>query len=316
MISIEMIQNIIGSEYNLEQLIQSINVTIEHNFPCKIYNKEILLEYCINNNNMENIINMIYKNIISCITYEKFKNMGFSIIFVNDKVNVLYNNTLVLSGRFNKMFEHDTEQVLNLIIEKLLNNDINVIFHCIDIPIPYLSLLTLKNIKNNGPKINKELENIVNGIEYKKVIEPVEEVKENIQDPMDEIYRLEVMSHLDDEQIIIYLEYIEKITEIEKTLDNNNTNQLVSYIKMMLDYTCNFKNKVGKIYFANKLFKTLTNVTILFTNNPHFRKTVLNKIEEFQHESYITKELNLNLSTDFLKTLVQTYEHIINLNKN
>jgi hypothetical protein len=315
--NIQPITTIIGSSYNLNHITECINMILEKQTFSKLYNKDVLLTKISETNTMNQIYEEINKNLFPQLPYSEFKNMGFSIVFINDMINILYNNTKIDSSKIDEFKLSDSEYVVDNIkniIDMFYNLDISVQYYCTDIPLPYISLIKIKSNKNNQKnKLDFEyLTSIVNGSFYKKInVEQVVPI-----DTMDEHYHLEVMSHLDDQQMVIFSTTLEKITELEKESDYNNKEYIIKYIKNMLDFTSKNKNKVAKIYIANKLFKFLLNIKKFLVDNLIFRTTVSNKIKEFQDDKFITEQLGLELSFDFMKTLYNVNKILLEINKN
>jgi hypothetical protein len=310
------IQTIIGTNYNIQHLTECIDTILEKQTFSKLYNKEVLIKKISETNNMKEICDEIKKNLFPQLPYSEFKNMGFSIVFINDMINILHNNMRVDSSNVDEFKLSDSEYVVDNIkniIDMLYRLDISVQYYCIDIPQPYLALIKLKSkTKSNFDYLTS----IVNGSIYKSnKVDTVQKPVENI-DVVDEHYRLEVMSHLDDNQMIVFSNTLDKINELEKNNNYKDKEIIIKYIKNMLDFSTENKNKVAKIYIANKIFKYILNIKQFLIGNMGFRNTVSNKIKEFQEDKFITEQLGLDLSMDFMVTLYNVDVFLKEINKN
>ena len=131
------IQKIVSNSDEDRQLL--VNKLIEEMTGCTIYNKIELLKRIVDMDN-DSFIKEVCKNINTELHFEKFKELGFSIIFVNDMVKVLYKNTIVDSSIVDKIQIIDKPQfpelyIMNLktIIDKFNNIDVSVIYNCSNI---------------------------------------------------------------------------------------------------------------------------------------------------------------------------------------
>lgn len=340
-----MIEKILNTNMDTTSL---INTGIEIMTGCTIYNKPEILNR-ISNMDKKDIALEISKNILPELNFEKFKEMGFSIIFVNDNVHVLYNNSKVTSSivdtipfslqTINKpQFPELHIQNLKTIIDKFNNLDISVVYNCSNINPIYWKLFTLKAMKRYPDtqaihNANKHITDIISGAIYKKEEDEMKDIMKEINmmehkdsfsdsdEPYEnnnEIFRLEVMSYLNDNQVNNFLNIDEIVSTIEdKVLDYDNKEQVVKFISYML----NINNTddlptLGKIYFTNKLFKFILNCKNFLSENRKFMVTVKNKIIELEQESPLIKFAKINLTQDFIKTLKMTKELIASIEKN
>ena len=315
-----------------------VNKIIEELSGCTIYNKNEILKRVVDMDN-DSFIKEVCKNIVPELNFEKFKAMGFSIIFVNDKVHVLYNNTRVISSIVDKISleSHDKPpfpelyiENLKTIIDKFNNIDISVVYNCSNINPIYWNLFTLKAKKKyhgTHPHINatNHLQAIISGDIYKEddVNMMEHEHKDSFSDSDEpyennnEIFRLEVMSYLNDSQVNSFLNLDENVCNSEdKVLDYNNKEQVVEHISSMLNINNTDIPTLAKIYFTNKLFKFMLNCKNFLATNPKFMVTVKNKISELEQESQLIKFAKINLTQDFIKTLKMTKEIIASIEKN
>lgn len=321
-----------------------VNKIIEELSGCTIYNKNEILKRVVDMDN-DSFIKEVSKNIVPELNFEKFKAMGFSIIFVNDEVHVLYNNTRVISSIVDKISleSHDKPpfpelyiENLKTIIDKFNNIDISVVYNCSNINSIYWNLFAIKAKKKYADtgfhlNANKHLQAIISGAIYKedennmmKEIDMMEH-KDSFSDSDEpyennnEVFRLEVMSYLNDNQVNSFLNLDENVCNSEdkdKVLDYNNKERVVEHISSMLNINNTDIPTLSKIYFTNKLFKFMLNCKNFLATNPKFMITVKNKISELEQESPLIKFAKINLTQDFIKTLKMTKELIASIEKN
>ena len=136
--TIQFIEKVVS---NVEDKQLLVNKMIEEMTGCTIYNKNEILKR-IDNMDTNSFIQEVSKNIVMELNYEKFKEMGFSIIFVNDNVYVLYHNRKVTSSIVDEISKASLNipqfpelYIMNLktIIDKFNNMDISVLYNCSNI---------------------------------------------------------------------------------------------------------------------------------------------------------------------------------------
>jgi hypothetical protein len=357
--TIQFIEKVVS---NVEDKQLLVNKMIEEMTGCTIYNKNEILKR-IDNMDTNSFIQEVSKNIVMELNYEKFKEMGFSIIFVNDNVYVLYHNRKVTSSIVDEISKASLNipqfpelYIMNLktIIDKFNNMDISVLYNCSNINVIYWNLFTIKARKRYNDtqfhlNSNKHIKDIISGEIYKeadpemkyimKQINMMENNYDNTFDIMNqndsfsdsdnnesyltesdknnEIFKLETISYLNDNQVNKFLSIDESFNYEENKLDYNNKESVVSYIKKLLDV--NSDNNMGvlfKIYFVNKIFKCLLNATNFLATNLNFMTAVKNKIKELESEKAIIKFAETNLTKHFIKTLKSMKELIASIEKN
>ena len=125
-----------------------VNNMIEEMTGCTIYNKKEILKRIVDMDN-NSFIQEVSKNIVMELNFEKFKELGFSIIFVNNEVYVLYHNMKVTSSFIDKIDKAvicipqiPELYIMNLktIIDKFNNLDISVLYNCVNINMIYWKL--------------------------------------------------------------------------------------------------------------------------------------------------------------------------------
>lgn len=121
---------------------------------------------------------------------------------------------------------------------------------------------------------NKHFEDIVSGAIYQNedtemqdIMKQIKTMEENYSDSFsdsdekyesnDEVFKLEVLSYLNDDSVNNFLTMDENVSKIkDNVLDYNNKEQVVTFISQMLDINnSNDLSTLGKIYFTNNLFK-------------------------------------------------------------
>ena len=299
-----------------------------------LYNKENLLQEIENLElkDLNNIVKIIRKNMITQITFDKvFKSsFGLSLIFNKNEPVIIYGNRRVkledlqnirkdimetkldIMPKINKLFLDTLISILEYIIKK----DNIVTYYCTMIPMPWLSLLKIMCSNNNSDY--KYIDDIIYGNYYKSniidiisIINTYENTYEDDDKDDDDMYRMEVISYLNDVEVPLFLDNLEAYDKL--------TNKILSeteMIKKLLDFTSFSTNKIIKFYFINKLFKYIMTIEKFLVANDSFRLTILSKIDSITEDIYIIESAGLNLSNDLINTLIQTREFISKLAKN
>lgn len=272
-------------------------------------------------------------------------NLQFTFVFKENEILVLYKNIKVELQKLTDIKtdlltneikflpiipEIFVNNIIN-VIEKLIKKDISVKYHLTDFPVPYWNLFQIKCKKSN-PNILKELdkykylEDIINGNNYKTINKPESNEKEDTEletfiqqikemednQPIDteskelnEFYRMEIMSYLNDTDIIYFLEKMEIIDKTEKTMSStvNVNNHAVNYIKLLLDIISDTSNKMIKYYVVYKIFSFILKLKDFLIINTKFRVILINKIIELQSDIYIIQSAGLEFSKEFANTI-------------
>lgn len=340
----KLIEKVVGENNDRQYL---VNKLIEEKTGCTIHNKNEILKRSDNMNDNE-FIQEVVKNILPNLNFNKFKEMGFSIIFVNDDVYVLYNNmkvnssivdTLQLESKDKPQYPELYIENIKTVIDKFNNLDVSIIYNCSNIDSIYWNLFDIKARKRYPNyrihlDANKHFEDIVSGAIYQNedtemqdIMKQIKTMEENYSDSFsdsdekyesnDEVFKLEVLSYLNDDSVNNFLTMDENVSKIkDNVLDYNNKEQVVTFISQMLDINnSNDLSTLGKIYFTNNLFKFILKCKKFLKTNPMFMATVKNKINELEHESTLIKFAKINLTYDFIKTLKTTNELIASIEK-
>ncbi len=361
-------------QINLDMVLQVIG-KIEEITGCKLYNQDQLTNYLVElgeENFVEKAKKAIMENLIPQVNFNTlFKSeMGFTLVFDQDDVVVLYKNKPVTMENLEQIKSSLFRNNLNdfpLISEQYVDNIINVItgfisknltvqFNCSNIPAPYWKLFEIKCKKANAntPAIHskcKELEKIVTGENFKpipvnvqvqnqtpssddnelkaalmqieeyenknKPVADASKLSDNEKKALDDVYRMEVMSYLDDNAIMSFLDTLEKIDNLDKEPKFNEQTYMTNYIKMLLESVANMGNKIAKFYYIYKMFN-LIGADKLIVSNDNFRKTISSKINEISEELYILQSADLKLYHGVVSSMEQAKKTIdsIELEKN
>ena len=323
---------IIKDIIDLDNITKLVNHTIEEKTGVKLYNKEEILKEIssLDVKDTQLVLNIITKNMLVQIKFETiFKShFGFSLIFDNNKPIVIYCNRRValtdLESIRKDILETKIEHlppINNLfldtmftIIEKIIIMDWSVTYNCTDWPQPWLALFENKCYKHDKNMKNKlggykYIDDIITGLFYKKIEEEEkydynikEELIENKEDS-DMMHRMEVMAYLNDNEVIYFLDTLEKYDKVKYDIVNET-----NLIRQILEITSNTSNKIIKFYFINKLFQYIITIKDFLLTHQNFYKTVNNKLDEITDDLYIIQSTGLNLSIELTNTLIEAKE--------
>lgn len=132
---------------------------------------------------------------------------------------------------------------------------------------------------------------------------------------LDDQYRMEIMSYLNDNEVMLFLEKLEQIDNQEKNPNYNDKNYFIETIKMLLDTISVPTNKMIKFYFVNRMFNFIILNENFLTEHDNFRKTVKAKIEEINDDIYIIQTAGLAFSNEITNTFSKSMELIDNIEK-
>lgn len=228
------------------------------------------------------------------------------------------------------------------VISKFINKDISVQYYCKNIHLLYWKLFEIKCKKTNSTSTIihdqcQELTKIITGhyfinvqdikqldtqddYELKMVLEEIKEfenkkpdanllnnLSDNEKKELEELYRIEVLPYLYDNQVTHYLNTLEQIDIFEK--DNNYIIDIVitnKYKKFLIDSINSIENKIAKFYY---LYKICFLINFANTNN-----TINKYIEDNDNERYeISNIINkLNNELDILQSAdVKLYHAVV-----
>ncbi len=266
------------------------------------------------------------------------------------KTNLIRNNL----KDFPIISELYVENIIN-VITGFINKDISVQFYCSNIPAPYWKLFEIKCKKTNSNTLNihdkcKELAKIVTGEHFKPKEPNVQVIEQPVQDDelnavlkqieefenknkstfdisklsdnekkaLDDVYRMEVMSYLDDNTIISFLNVIEQIDNFEKEPKFTDLSFVDIYVTMLSDSIANMSNKIAKFYYIYKLFNLIIISDKFLVKMDSIRQNLTNKINEISEELYILQSADLKLFHGVVNIIEQTKKLIdsVELSKN
>ena len=284
----------------------------------------------------EDDITILYNN--KCVTDNNLSEIKF---------NLIHDNLIDLPP-INELYIDNLLDVLN----KFINKDLSVKYYCINIPEPYWKLFEIKckKINSNAPNVYEkcqELEEIISGKYYKQdniqiinqnqddnelkaVLMQIEEYENKNKNKnkndiiltdqdikaLDDIYRMEVMSYLNDDDIMLFLNTLETLDTFDKSPQYQDTPYINNYIKTLLESISAISNKIAKFYYVYRLYKFINLVPEFINNYDKLRNTVATKINEFNDDLYIIQTAGLKLYDALILTVSKTKEMITNIEKN
>lgn len=283
-------------------------------------------------------------------------NLNFTLVFNQDEIIILYKNKKIELNSINDIKKDLLENKLNYlpiitelfinnignIIEKLIKKDLTVKYHLIDIPTPYWKLFEIKSKRINKKIIifDQNLEDIISGKIYllkinedsepddelKAVLMQIEEYEKNASNnnnltdvqkqEQDILYRMEVMSYLNDDEMNYFLETIEHIDDQEKNIDLTNNKSITLLFGEMLNVVTNTSNKMIKYYGVYRLFTFLLKNENFLLINDIFRKIAYKKaIELLTYDMVIIQLTGLEISKEITDILYKTKDLIIKIDE-
>jgi hypothetical protein len=316
-----------------------VNEDVEKLTGYKIYNKNNILEIInsmfLNSNfnphekeSLVKISSEISRNIVPQINFNKLfsKDFGLSLIFRDNKPTILYKNKILDKNSYDTFFNNIKTNNLNpsfidsiiLVIAKFNNMDLSVKYYCSDIPEPYWNLFQIKSKKYN-PNSNSNLKD-----EYKKYDDVISgklyyQEKPNLflftddELSLDIMHRMEIVSYLNDNEINIFLQNMEKIDEYIKKTNINSYDEIgitLAVIQAMLDLST---NSMMVYYIFHKMLKFLSKIPDYLENNNNKVKYLIQKINEFAENIFIITTAGLQFSTGIVDTIEQMKNIIDNL---
>jgi len=331
-------------EYNIDfEKIKHIIDKFEDNTGCKLYNKLHLLKdiEVDKNNYMSNLIESINKNMIPEITFNSMfrSNLDFILIFKENEIIILYKNIKVELAKLSDIkIDLLTNKIdylpviaelyvnnIIIIIEKLINKDISVKYHLTEIPIPYWNLFEIKCKKSNSNLLKqltkyKHLDDIISGKIYESTkeennSEQKTDLIEIEQNENNNYYKMEIMSYLNDKEIIYFLEKLENIEKHEQTLQITLSSNITNHLKLLLDILSGTPNIMIKYYMVNKTFNFILKIKDYLVTHKDFRNTISNKINELQDDIYVIETAGLKFSKEIINTFENCKNFIDNIEK-
>ena len=276
--------------------------------------------------------------------------LNFTLVFNQDEINILYQNKKVELNSINDIKKDLLESKLKSlpvitelfienignIIEKLIKKDLTVKYYLIDIPTPYWKLFEIKSKRINKKfTINQNLEDIISGKYYqikvnedsepddelKAVLMQIEEYEKNAlnknnltdsqKQEQDTLYRMEVMSYLNDNEMNFFLETIENIDNQEKNIDLTNNKSITLLFRQMLDIVSDSSNVMIKYYAVYRLFTFLLKNEKFLLMDDTFRNIAYKKATQLlKNDMVIIQSTGLELAKEITEVLYKTKDMI------
>lgn len=276
--------------------------------------------------------------------------LNFTLVFNQDEINILYQNKKVELNSINDIKKDLLESKLKSlpvitelfienignIIEKLIKKDLTVKYYLIDIPTPYWKLFEIKSKRINKKfTIDQNLEDIISGKYYqikvnedsepddelKAVLMQIEEYEKNTlnknnltdsqKQEQDTLYRMEVMSYLNDNEMNFFLETIENIDNQEKNIDLTNNKSITLLFRQMLDIVSDSSNVMIKYYAVYRLFTFLLKNEKFLLMDDNFRNIAYKKATQLlKNDMVIIQSTGLELAKEITEVLYKTKDMI------
>ena len=138
----------------------------------------------------------------------------------------------------------------------------------------------------------------------------INNMSDNEKKALEEVYRMEVMSYLNDNEIMIFLESLEKIDGFEKDGKYSDKEFITKYMKYLLELSATMQNKIARFYCVYKVYSLINNVPWFIDQHENLRTSVTNKVNEFTDELYILQSAELKLYHGVSSTMNKTKEII------
>jgi hypothetical protein len=223
------------------------------------------------------------------------------------------------------------------IITKFINKHSDVIYYCTNIPTPYLKLFEYKCNKNaeqceeNKIRCSK-INNIIKGIyfiknepnilnsnyecdidHFKMIFSQIEEYKystnflanKELKD-LDEVYRIEIMSYLEDNDGILFLDEVSKLDNLDNKNEEINKKYIEKYIKLIIESESKFTNKMIKFYYIYKMFQLFNKTLNIYPWKEKFMTILKYKLNNLMEEIEILKFSELQLYNGIMQTINET----------
>lgn len=140
-------------------------------------------------------------------------------------------------------------------------------------------------------------------------------MSDNDKKALEDIYRMEVMSYLNDNDIMVFLDSLEKIDGFEKDGKYSDKEFITKYMSFLLHSVGTMENKIAKFYCVYKIYCLINNVPWFIEQHEKMRTSVTNKINEFTDELYILQSAELKLYNGVNNTMDKTKEIIDSIEK-
>ena len=138
----------------------------------------------------------------------------------------------------------------------------------------------------------------------------INNMSDNEKNALEDVYRMEVMSYLNDNEIMIFLDALEKIDGFVKDGKYSDKEFITKYMKFLLDLSATMENKIARFYCVYKVYCLINNSPWFIEQHEKMRTNVTNKIIEFTDELYILQSAELKLYHGVSTTMNKTKEII------
>lgn len=245
--------------------------------------------------------------------------LDFTFVFNQDEIVIFYQNKKVELNSINdikkNLLEHKLKSLpvitelfvenIGNIIEKLIKKDMTVKYYLINMPVPYWKLFEIKSNRISKKTIfDQNLEDIISGKNYqiksKEDSEPDDELKailiqieeyeknasnkNNLSDAQkqekDSLYRMEVMSYLNDDEMNYFLETVENIDNLVNNIDFKTGKSISNLISNLLNIVAESSNTMIKYYIVYRMFSILLECEDSLLLNDTFRNVVYKKAND------------------------------------
>jgi hypothetical protein len=252
-------------------------------------------------------------------------------------VCVLYDNILINTDNINEIKQifternNFTEYYINnifMIIKKIIEMDFSIKYNINDIPLPYLNVYKIICDKYNQEQIMYQyIKQIINGNIYKVKTENIEEnivnniidnsiyLKDNEWLNNNQIYQLEVINWISDEETNEFLNLIEKLNENELKLLNDTKQNIIKYVSEY--YNKNYSNMIIKYYIYYRLINFILNIDKNVFFDIVNSNIILNLIkllnDNNNEELFIIKTAGLQLSNN-INQIINKFNNLVESN--
>ena len=144
---------------------------------------------------------------------------------------------------------------------------------------------------------------------------PTNALTDNELKALDEVYRMEVMAYLNDNEIMQFLDVLEKLDNMDKDAKYTEKEFVTQYIKFAIESANLMGNKIAKFYYVYRLYCLINNAGWFLEQHETMKTTIANKINEFYEDLYILQSAELKLYQGVVNTIGKTKELIDSINK-
>lgn len=132
---------------------------------------------------------------------------------------------------------------------------------------------------------------------------------------LDDIYRMEVMSYLNDNEMMQFLIVLEKLDKMDTDAKYNEKEFITKYFKIVIESIKTMGNNIAQFYYVYRLYSLINNAVWFLEQHDTMKTTISNKINEYTEQLYILQSAELKLYQGVVSTMSKTKEHIDTINK-